>query len=143
LRQVKGTTGEGLPAKKAQRKWQFGRVYSPGCGDGIPPAGRGGFHPERGATPVSNGRGFAFRNHVNRLSLAEQSYKGLPQWKTSKCLKIVLSGQAPNPEKSGYPSSRGRHPPDNLAHSVGFAAEQTGVQTTHTYYVRCIATNLP
>jgi hypothetical protein len=71
--QVKGTTGEGLTGKKAQRKWQFGRVYSSGCGDGIPPAGRGGFHPERGATPVSNGRGFAFRNPVNRLSLAERS----------------------------------------------------------------------
>jgi ABC-type branched-subunit amino acid transport system substrate-binding protein len=24
--------------ESAQRKWQFGRVYSPGCGDGIPPA---------------------------------------------------------------------------------------------------------
>jgi hypothetical protein len=56
LRQVTGTTGEGLPAKKAQRKWQFGRVYSSGCGDGIPPAGRGGFHPERGAPrPVMAG----------------------------------------------------------------------------------------
>jgi hypothetical protein len=73
--QVKGTTGEGLSGESAQRKWQFGRVYSPGCGDGIPPAGRGGFHPERGATPVSNGRGFAFRNPVNRLSLAERTYK--------------------------------------------------------------------
>jgi len=82
--QVKGTTGEGLSGQSAQRKWQFGRVYSSGCGDGIPPAGCGGFHPERGATPVSNGRGFAFLNPVNRLSLAEQSYKGLPQWKTSK-----------------------------------------------------------
>jgi len=66
--QVKGTTGEGLTGKKAQRKWQFGRVYSSGCGDGIPPAGRGGFHPERGATPVSNGRGFAFRERCDVLS---------------------------------------------------------------------------
>jgi hypothetical protein len=64
--QVKGTTGEGLSVGSAQRKWRFGRVYSPGCGDGIPPAGRGGFHPERGATPVSNGRGFAFRNPAHR-----------------------------------------------------------------------------
>jgi len=68
LRQVTGTTGEGLTAKKAQRKWQFGRVYSPGCGDGIPPAGRGGFHPERGATQASNGRGFAFREQCGVLS---------------------------------------------------------------------------
>jgi hypothetical protein len=34
VRQVTGTTGEGLTAKKAQRKWRFGRVYSSGCGDG-------------------------------------------------------------------------------------------------------------
>jgi len=54
--------------ESAQRKWRFGRVYSPGCGDGIPPAGCGGFHPERGATPVSNGRGFAFREQCDVLS---------------------------------------------------------------------------
>jgi hypothetical protein len=47
--QVKGATGEGLSGGSAQRKWQSGRVYSPGCGDGIQPAGCGGFHPERGA----------------------------------------------------------------------------------------------
>jgi calcineurin-like phosphoesterase len=38
VRQVKGTTGEGLAWRSARRKWRFGRVYSPGCGDGIQPA---------------------------------------------------------------------------------------------------------
>jgi hypothetical protein len=54
--QVKGTTGEGLSGKLAQRKWQFGRVYSSGCGDGIPPHGRGHFQvPEE--SPGSIGQG--------------------------------------------------------------------------------------
>jgi len=62
--------------------------------------------------------GFAFRNPANRLSLAEQSYKGLPQWKTSKCLKIILSWQAQNPAKSGHPSSLDQLPQDKWVHYV-------------------------
>jgi hypothetical protein len=51
--QVKGATGEGLSGGSAQRKWQFGRVYSPGCGDGIPPAGRAAGSTPKGGQPRS------------------------------------------------------------------------------------------
>jgi hypothetical protein len=50
--------------------------------------------------------------------LAEQSYKGLPQWKTSKCLKIILSWQAQSPAKSGHPSSLDQLPQDKWAQIV-------------------------
>jgi hypothetical protein len=64
------------------------------------PQGAAGSTPKGEHPPVSNGRGFAFRNPV--------------KWKTSKCLKIVLSGQAKNPAKSGNPSSLYQRPQDKL-----------------------------
>jgi hypothetical protein len=88
---LQGPPAKGFPGSQPNASGSSVESTRPAAAMESHPQGAAGSTPKRGATPVSNGRGFAFRKPVNRLSLAEQSYKGLPQWKTSKCLKIVLS----------------------------------------------------